>query len=72
MTATPTPNYNLDTDTTLGGNSASDLVIASQKAVKSYVDAHTVLYSGTGSNTDGSMTQAAITNATKFKIRKWN
>ena len=30
--------YNLDTDSTLGGNNASDIYIASQKAVKSYVD----------------------------------
>lgn len=30
--------YNLDTDNTLGGSSASDNIIASQKAVKSYVD----------------------------------
>jgi len=36
--AVKTKFYNLDTDTTLGGNSASDLYIASQKAVKSYVD----------------------------------
>ena len=30
--------YNLDTDNTLGGNNASDIYIASQKAVKDYVD----------------------------------
>lgn len=36
--AVKTKFYNLDTDTTLGGNSASDLYIASQKAVKTYVD----------------------------------
>lgn len=33
-----TPNYDLDVDTTLGGNNASDYVIPSQKAIKSYVD----------------------------------
>ncbi len=33
-----TPNYDLDIDTTLGGNNASDYVIPSQKAIKSYVD----------------------------------
>lgn len=32
---------NLDTDTTLGGNSASDSVVSSQKAIKSYVDTKT-------------------------------
>lgn len=31
---------NLDTDNTLGGSSASDEKVASQKAVKDYVDAH--------------------------------
>ena len=30
--------YNLDTDTTLGGANASDLYVASEKAVKTYVD----------------------------------
>lgn len=33
-----TPNYDLDIDTTLGGSSASDYVIPSQKAIKTYVD----------------------------------
>ena len=33
-------NYDLDTDTTLGGNNASDYVIPSQKAIKDYVDNH--------------------------------
>lgn len=33
-----TPNYDLDIDTTLGGNNASDYVISSQKAIKAYVD----------------------------------
>lgn len=37
---TVTNNYNLDTDTTLGGNNASDYVIPSQKAIKDYVDNH--------------------------------
>ncbi len=31
---------NLSIDTTLGGNSASDTIVASQKAIKSYVDSH--------------------------------
>lgn len=33
-----TPHYDLDIDTTLGGNDASDYVIPSQKAIKAYVD----------------------------------
>ena len=38
---------NISEDTTLGGNSPSDMVVSSQKAVKSYVDAH----SGGGGST---------------------
>ena len=33
-----TPNYDLDIDTSLGGSNASDYVIPSQKAIKTYVD----------------------------------
>lgn len=36
-----TPNYDLDVDTSLGGNNASDYIIPSQKAIKSYVDNNT-------------------------------
>lgn len=32
--------YNISTDPTLGGNSASDDTVSSQKAVKDYVDSH--------------------------------
>lgn len=32
--------YNLDVDTTLGGNSPSDTVVSSQKAIKDYVDSN--------------------------------
>lgn len=35
-----TPNYNLDIDTTLGGDNASDYIIPSQKAIKEYIDNH--------------------------------
>lgn len=41
----PTKFYNLDVDTTLGGNSPSDTAVSSQKAIKTYVDNH----SGSGS-----------------------
>jgi hypothetical protein len=34
------PNYGLSTDTTLGGNSPSDIISPSEKAIKAYVDAH--------------------------------
>ena len=35
-----TPKYDLSTDTTLGGNSPSDIISPSEKAIKTYVDAH--------------------------------
>ena len=38
-----TPNYDLDIDSTLGGDNASDYVIPSQKAIKSYVDNNSVI-----------------------------
>lgn len=44
-----TKSYDLDTDTTLGGDNASDYVAASQKAIKNYVDNHS---GGGGANTD--------------------
>lgn len=34
------PNYGLSTDTTLGGNSPSDIISPSEKAIKTYVDNH--------------------------------
>lgn len=34
----PSKHYDLDTNKNLGGNSASDVYIPSQKAVKEYVD----------------------------------
>lgn len=47
---------NISVDNTLGGNSASDEVVSSQKAIKTYVDNH----SGGGSNIDNlSITQNA-------------
>ena len=30
--------YNLDTDGTLGGDNAADIIVSSQRAVKTYVD----------------------------------
>ena len=44
-----TLKYDLDTDTTLGGNNASDYIAPSQKAIKSYVDNHS---GGGGTATD--------------------
>ena len=49
---------NISTDTTLGGNSPSDLAVSSQKAIKTYVDAH----SGGGGSTYTAGTGIDITN----------
>ena len=34
------PNYGLSTDITLGGNSPSDIISPSERAIKTYVDNH--------------------------------
>lgn len=52
-----TPNYDLDVDTSLGGNNASDYVIPSQKAIKAYVDNN----SGGGTATDVQINGTSIT-----------
>ena len=44
------PNYGLSTDTTLGGNSPSDIISPSEKAIKTYVDNSSGLPSQTGNN----------------------
>lgn len=54
-----TLKYDLDTDTTLGGNNASDYIAPSQKAIKSYVDNHS---GGGGSATDVRINNTSITN----------
>jgi len=59
---------NTSTDTTLGGNSPSDELVASQKAVKTYVDNHSggSYNAGTGIDITGStisVTAPTLTNA---------
>lgn len=66
-----TPNYDLDIDTTLGGNNASDYVIPSQKAVKDYVDNHTsggiTVDAGLSTTSENPVQNKAITNALEDK-----
>ena len=50
--------FNLDTDVTLGGNSDSDTVVASQKAIKIYIDNNS---GGGTSNTGYTATNPALT-----------
>jgi len=76
---------NLNMDTTLGGNSASDEVIASQKAIKSYVDENdkdnitemedvdiTEVSDGQVLSYDSSTNKWKNADATSVVIRKWN
>lgn len=70
-----TPNYGLSTDTTLGGNSPSDIISPSEKAIKTYVDGHSELPSQTSQSgkfltTNGTTTSWADT--TKVTIRDWS
>lgn len=61
-----TPNYDLDVDTSLGGSNASDYVVPSQKAIKTYVDNNGGSYTaGTGidiTNDVISVTSPTLTN----------
>lgn len=61
-----TPNYDLDVDTSLGGADASDYIIPSQKAIKSYVDNNT----GTPSNMVTTDTAQDITGVKTFVGQK--
>lgn len=68
-----TPNYDLDIDTSLGGSNASDYVIPSQKAIKTYVDNNGG--GGGASNLtdlgDVSITSAASGEALCYDGSKW-
>lgn len=58
--------YNLDTDTLLGGNSASDFIISSQKALKTYIDNHS------GSSSLSSLSDVSISSATSGDVLSYN
>ena len=61
------PNYGLSTDTTLGGNSPSDIISPSEKAIKTYIDAH----SG-GASTLNELTDVTISLASNGQILQYN
>ena len=61
-----TPNYGLSTDTTLGGNSPSDIISPSEKAIKTYVDSH----AGGGSLAD--LSDVSISTATSGQVLGYN
>jgi hypothetical protein len=56
------PNYGLSTDTTLGGNSPSDIISPSEKAIKTYVDNHV----GGGSLAD--LSDVSVSTATSGQV----
>ena len=79
------PNYGLSTDTTLGGNSPSDIISPSEKAIKTYVDAHSGGASSLSDLSDVSLssltsgevlgyngTNWSNTAMTKVTIRDWS
>ena len=53
---------NISTDNTLGGNSSSDELVSSQKAVKDYVD------NNSGSTTLSGLTDTTITSPTNGQV----
>ena len=79
------PNYGLSTDTTLGGKSPSDIISPSEKAIKTYVDAHAGGASALSDLSDVSLSSLASgevlgyngtnwvnTTMTKVTIRDWS
>ena len=67
---------NISTDNTLGGNSPSDVVVSSQKAIKEYVDSHS---GGGGSidnltittNTDNEIQAVAVIDQNTGVVKTW-
>ena len=57
---------NISTDTTLGGSSASDNTVASQKAVKSYVDNQYIPYGESTSAGDATQKEVTISEVTEL------
>ena len=67
------PNYGLSTDTTLGGNSPSDIISPSEKAIKAYVDGIIPSQSGNSGKfltTNG--TAVSWADTTKVTFRDWS
>lgn len=60
------PNYGLSTDTTLGGNSPSNIISPSEKAIKTYVDNHT------GATTLNGLTDVTISSAANGQVLSYN
>lgn len=63
------PNYGLSTDTTLGGNSPSDIISPSEKAIKTYVDNHS---GGGGASTLDDLSDVTISSASSGQVLGYN
>jgi hypothetical protein len=61
------PNYGLSTDTTLGGNSPSDIISPSEKAIKTYVDNH----AGSGGSLDD-LSDVTISSVSSGQVLGYN
>lgn len=66
-----TNHYDLDSDSLLGGSSASDLIIPSQKAVKTYVDNNSGGSSSLSGLTDVTLTSPSNGQVLGYDGSKW-
>ena len=63
------PNYGLSTDTTLGGNSPSDIISPSEKAIKTYVDSHG---GGGGASSLSDLSDVSLSSLTSGEVLGYN
>ena len=61
--------FNISVDTALGGNSPSDEIVSSQKALKTYIDNHS---GGGGSSTLSGLSDVTVTSATNGQALVYN
>ena len=60
------PSYGLSTDTTLGGNSPSDIISPSEKAIKTYVD------NNKGASTLNELSGVTVTSPVSGQVLGYN
>ncbi len=65
------PNYGLDLDVTLGGNNPSDIVVPSQKAIKTYVDNSQQSANSLGGLSDVSLSSPANGEVLQYNGTNW-
>lgn len=62
-------HYDLSTDTNLGGENASDYIIPSEKAIKTYVDNNS---GGGGSSTLSGLSDVSLSSPTSGEVLGYN